>query len=368
MVSLRSRSARRVLHTVLPALVLGPFVATAEDPAGAAGDTRRTALLVFVSYGEYTSTPLNPTIVRRTGSAVLAEILADASHDIVTYPEIEPVLREWRVRSERDIGFEFLEAVVSEHRVSQVVIARFAIHADRVLLLARGLFPASGDLAWVDVVEELLIGPDRGEEGDPLARLERAMRAAGIRLADRRAVAEPGGVAGNLVTLPLRPVGLGRGLSDVATHCLLRSLLAAGRWSVPDPTLVVFTLQREGFDPFELEEGSRRFLAFRFATESVLVPRLASFPTTVRTRSAAIDDGDGDGGFPPEIGREDPVFFSVVLIRCDSGVVVSGASEYLARENRIGIFGTGKDVRTARRFQMGADRLVRSLIPTEGSG
>jgi hypothetical protein len=169
--------------------------------------------------------------------------------------------------------------------------------------------------------------------------------------------------------MPLKPVGVERGPSSLALQCLLRSLLDSGRWAISDPMLVVSALQREGYDPLRLEEASRRALASRFGIETLLVPRLVSFPSTGGAAAPPPPEATGDLGPADRTwNAETPMLLSAVLVECASGRIVAGAEEYLASEKAYRMFGRVNHVSLARHFQTGTDLLVRSLLATPGGG
>jgi len=139
---------------------------------------------------------------------------------------------------------------------------------------------------------------------------------------------------------------------------------------VPDPAVVVFTLQQAGFDPRLLTAGARAALAERFGTDLVVVPRLTAFPGLARPAGVSARARADDEAVFDAFGAtaETPVHFSAVAVRCDSGDVVRGGSRYLVPENAVGIFGTSRSVPASRRFRTAADHIVQQLFPTQASG
>jgi hypothetical protein len=332
-----------------------------QVPAGEAPALPETALLLFVSYrGNLPAYP-DPTAVRLATAELLADALTERGRRVVTYPEIEPLMRAWRVRSERDLGFGFLGALVSESPVDRLVIATLNVTEDRIVLLARVSSVQTSELQRVEIVEEMSTPEMWTDPAAARADLREVTGRAIAELARRRPPEPPATPPRPGVVLPLRPVGVGRGYADLATHCVLRALLESGQWSIPDPALTVYAVQEAGFDPLLLEPGSRHALAARFSTDVLLVPRLSSFPSAIRTRARTEDETDRELGLSFASGVGVPFHFSLVAVDCARGGLVSGSDVYLAPEKRYGTFGREREIPIVRRFQHGADQLVRQL-------
>ena len=377
---------RRAMCVAIPALGalltgFAPGGVAAEDGAGAS----RSAVLVFVSYDGNLPSPPDPTRIRLAASRELAAALERLGRPAVTCPDLEPTMRRWRIRSERDLGPDFLGALASEFSATEVMVVGLCVYRDRVLFLARGVSAPEGRLAWADSDEELRTGETAGAvpdtqaepesqaaqetqaEPDTQVELEELTAAAAVKLA-LASLARPAELATQgLVVMPLVAVGVDRGPSSLAVQCLLRSLVETGHWIIPDPTLVVSALQHEGYDPLQLEEGSRHSVSARFGTKKIIVPRLVSFPsaTSFAPPPSTTDDLETRA---QEWSPDVPMYLSLAVIDCASGLVQSGEGEYLAPENPYRIFGRMRDVSLARHFQAGTDRLVQSLIAAEGGG
>ncbi len=328
-------------------------------PAPAAADEPAAALVLFVAFPTNLYDLPDPTALRHRASRVLATALAAPGGAVVTAPEIEPTMRAWRVRSERDVGPGFLGALGAAHGAREVVLATLAVYRDRVLLVARGLSPNSGRLGWVHSVEE------RRDEraADPALDLDAVVAAAARRLAEG---CTPRGLLENaedLVVLPPRPVGLDRGPADLAMHCLLRSLLTTGRWSLPDPTAVVSALQDGGHDPHLLDAAARRALAERFGARRLVVPRLVAFPPGAPPPAvAALARDDEFGASAAGAVPETSVLLALVAIDAGTGRILGGETTYLAARNPAGMFGIARRDPLDARIQVETDRLVHALL------
>jgi len=368
--ALRSAAAAGVLVT---AALVGPARSDTAAPdvatAPAGGASSRTALLVFVSYRGNLRVPIHPTDVRLAATGILAADLADRGRTVVTVPELEPLMRRLRLRSEGDLSREALRSLADDFGADELVVARLVADDDRILLLGRALSTSNGWLRWAAVEEEpggSGLWTDPAAAGDRLAAMVTA--AAGRLTASEspRPVAEP---AEGIVPLPLETYGLDRNDTDLAQLALLRSLLAAGHWHVPDPALVVDEMQRGGFDPRLLSAAARTRLAEDFESGSLLVSRLNAFPPSGTSSSGVIPaDDDFAGAAAPRVRRESPVLFTLALLDARTGRTLAGPGAYLEPGAAQGIFGIIRAVPSARRYEETADVLVRSLSNGEGSG
>lgn len=356
----------RPLVAVVAAVALAPPFAGPVG-AAAAGD-EPTALVVFVSIPANLFELPDATALRRAAGRELAAALAEQGRSVVTAPELEPAMRTWRVRSERDVGPGFLGALGNLHGAREVVLATVAVYRDRVQFAARGLSPNSGRLGWVHSVEERRASRpaadlDAKDPGSgPQAELERVVAAAARRLAagcTTRGVREG---AEELVVLPLRPVGVDRGPAGLVVHCFLRSLLDTGRWTIPDPTAVVAALQEAGQDPLLLDPASRRVLADRFGARLLVVPRLVAFPPGAADAAAAAPGRDDFGGANGASLPESSFLLSLVAVDTESGRILAGETTYLAPRNPAGMFGIARQDPLDARIQGETDRLVHALL------
>lgn len=349
------------------ALLAAAFLAP-PAPAPAAEDAR-TALVLFVSFPTNLYDFPDATALRHAAGRDLAGALEEGGRTVVTAPALEPVMRAWRVRSERDVGRGFLGALGSEQGAGEVVLATLAVYRDRVLLVARGLSPNSGRLGWVHSVEERRAyrpSEDEAEAAadapDVQAELERVVAAAARRLAAGCATRGVDAGAQDLVVLPLRPVGVDRGPAGLAVHCLLRSILDTGHWTVPDPSAVVDALLEAGHDPYLLDDASRGVLAERFGARRLVVPRLVAFApgsSGAATPEFARDEFAGPSG---ATRTESSLLLSLVTIDAATGRILGGETTYLASRNPAGIFGIAKQDPLDARIQGETDRLVHALL------
>jgi hypothetical protein len=355
---------------------LAPPVARADD--GAAAPTRaddggfapRTALVVFVSYRGSVAVPLHPTRVRLATSRLLAEALAQQGRSVAEAPQLEPLMRHRRLRSERDLSRAFLQDVAQDLSADELVMVRLVTYDDRILLLARGMSVDGGWLRWAAAQEEVG-GRELWSEPDAaMDRLESLVGAAIRRLvaaADESSPVAPAAGDDAVVALPLTAAGLGRGESDLATLCLLQSLVGARSGPVPDPALVVDDMQEGGFDPYELGPAARRKLAADFAARRLVVPRVTAFPPGTQAASGLSIPAEEGETTSRTVGRQVPVLFLLTLVDAGSGRLVAGRAQYLEPERTIGMFGRSRRARLADRYERGTRTLVHSLLDVERS-
>jgi len=351
----RRRGVALVLTLAFLAMV--PARISRAEGSDPAGEGPGTALLVFLTYRSARPLALDPIRMRLSGMETIGAALEGRGQRVVPQDDVEPLMREWRVRSGRRLQPEFLDAL--EGSAERLLVVELVVYPDRLIALARGLEPKSGTLIFAEAVEE----PCGDLWGDPLEAsiawkdvIERTARS----LVEREAqgFSAP---AETLIVLPVTPVGAGSGQGDVATHCLLGSILESGRWVVPDPFLVELVLRREGHDLLDAE--ARLLLASRYAPRAILEARLVSFGFAMAAGGPAQEDEEADARrmIAFELGTGDAIYLTLLVIDGESGRIVAGSGEYLEPEDPQGLFGILKEIRVAGRLKNGTDRLVRSI-------
>ncbi len=360
-----TRVPTRTFGILILSLVAASVVASPARGDTEAGPEMRTGLLVFPSYRSRADIPVDPRQARLAACREMSDVLSAEGHDVVGYPEIEPHMQRRRIRSERDLSREFLAELANDFGIGRVVVARVVIYEDRILLLARGIDPASGTLEWADMVEEKgtpslrdEAAAEKGTFGGMVSRATRKLRTRGE--GENETV-----IVGSVVLMPLRTFGFGRELADLVLQSLLISLLRDGRWRVPDPAIVVSALQGSGFDPLHLSRLSRREMARDFGTDALLIPRMVAYGGRRTTRSAPPGS--------PQLGRQtiltegrNPVYLAAVLVDCESGELVSGRDLLLEPPDREGWFGVVREEWVVDRFRTGSENLVSSLLDSQG--
>jgi len=359
----RRRSSIRFLAAVCTLLLLAaglgwPGVSRAQDSSDG---PETTALMVFLSYQGNHQLAISPTELRLVASRLLAARVEEGGRTVVTYPELDPVMRRWRIRSDQSLSREAMEAVAAETAADRVLVAKFVVYPDRLVALTREIEAGSGRLISAEVSEQgggdLWNDPQEARDGwnDAVGRVV-------AEIVGKRESRGLSGAEETLVVLPVTRVGVAPGHSDIALHCILRSLLRSGRWSVPDPWLVRSALWAEGYDPGALNTEARGYLAENFAAAALLSPRLVAFDQGGRARGPLLDEdeyGARDIALEPEARL--PLHLSLLMLDCGSGRVLAANDTYLEPEDLLGLFGIVKKIRVAARLKSGSERLVSNM-------
>lgn len=327
------------------------------------GDGRTSALVVFVSYDGTAPLALGATGMRLSGSRILARSLQSLGYRVVAYPDVEPVMRRWRVRSDRDVDAGFLGDLVSEFAVDRLTVIRLDVYADRVVVLARAMAAGSGSVVAAEVIEEPCGDLWKDAEAAP-ANWNAAVERAGRRLAERWREFVPAS-APTLAVLPVKAVGVAPGHADIAAFCLVRSLLEQGAWSLPDPSLVQTGMLEAGFRPRPLTAEAREDLRSRFSAAAVLAPDLVSFGLAA-PRNEGVEDRGAGPGVPSQLETRIPVLLTLVLVDTGSGRVLAGDGAYLKPESPEGLFGVVRHIRASGRLEKGTQSLVAGILPEKG--
>lgn len=352
----------RLLSWALGLVLVGTTAGARADDGAAA--VERTAILFFVSSPGEFALSIDATEVRRTASARVEMALLEAGGPILGALEIEPIMRQHRVRSEGDLRPAFFETLVTDYDVSRLAVFRAILSENRALFLARAIDPHSGLLTWTGAADIVVDAVNWRSEATSRAELDRVAIAAADEIAsqwdDRSSVK----TRRNVVLLPLRTEGLGRAAAEVASHCLLHSLLENAGWSIPEAAVVMRALQLAQLDPTLLDANSRAELSRRFAVDAVLVPRMLSFPAGGVRATPSFGASD-EGSAAIETIVSTPVYLSLSLVDCESGEVVAGHAAYLKPQDPVGMFGIPKETHLLNHIQNGADGVVRALIARE---
>jgi hypothetical protein len=312
----------------------------------------RTAVLFFVAFRSRDPLPAAPTEVRTTGGRILEECLRTHGHDAPPGSDIEPFLQSWRVRSDGSFPPEFLREVRTRLEVDALLVARLTVYTDRVVLEARALRSETGRIAWAGVAEE----PRKtaAGEGETEAAWEDPIRKAAERIADGFASAPATGGA-ELIVLPVVSVGAEEGQVDLATTCLLVSLLRDGLWTPIDPALPNRVLQNAGIGPGVLGSEGRRALRESFGEKPILVPRLVSYAST--DEAAPIMDEE-EAAAAPNRSLLAPLYLTLAFVDIEDGSLLFGDGLYIPPEDATGLFGVARNPRLEERLLAATDRLV----------
>jgi len=337
------------------------------EPARADGrEPSRTALMVFVDYEDRVEPSLPVSDLRLGGASGLGDWLEGQGHEVLTYPEIEPIMRAWQIRSALDLPYNLLPALGAEHSIDYLMIVRLVLYPDRVLLLGRGLARNSGYLCWASTVEISLPSEFWIQEEGTAEAWNNLIATASAQFTAHWPDAASETPGSTLVLLPLRPVGLGSESADIATHSILGSLLETKLWQIPDPAMVRSVLRDGGHDPRRLDEAGRAELSIWFDPVALLVPNLLSFETLVTRAVPFVVEDAAPTKVALAAEAKVPLYLQVLLLDCGTGRVRSAMAAYLKPDDPTGLFGFDKTVPLARRFEFGADQIVEKLKRTGG--
>ena len=367
------RIPRGVSGAVAAVVLAATAVATArgEEPSvaqasTAQGHTTPTALMVFIDYEGAVRPGISPTALRVQAANVLAASLSPDGEGVLTYPEIEPSMRVWGVRTAADLSNDLLHALGSEYGVETVVLSRLVVFSDRLLLLSRGIDRMSGTVAWA-TIDEAALG--EGFWNPEHFDLER-WRGAVAKLEPHGKSTRNGQSAGEgatVLVLPLRPVGLSPHSGELANHALLHALLSSQRFRIPDPSLVRNVLRAKGHDPSMLDMNGRSELLTWYEPSALLVPDLLAFDSEPVSAPNAVDLGIEPVDLSPISSARSPLYFQVLAVDCASGQVRSADAVYLEPDDAVGLFGLTRHVPLAKRFEEAAAEIVEQMQKRGGN-
>ncbi|MFH1278506.1 MAG: hypothetical protein ABIK65_09020 [Candidatus Eisenbacteria bacterium] len=335
--------------------------ASAKDhhPPAVAPAPQRTALMVFVSYRSRFLPPINPSLVRIAAYRAVTEKLEARGDEVIPYPLMEPLLQAWRVRTGGSFGYEFLFETSARLGAERLMVLDLSVYTDRVILHGRALDARTGRIFWIDQVEELFIAPAlEAGEGTAVEWSELLDRVAAS-VVERFRVTPVSESARELIFLPVQPVGVEPVQTDLATYSILGALVRDGRWILTDPALVVRDLQDRGYPPGVVGEKARAALVERFGEAPILMSTLLSYKTPVGGNLPAFLQEDVF--LTPARSAEEPLFLELTVVDSRTGTVLYGASEFIDRENPLGLFGVVHTHSLPRRFDRAAERMAKAL-------
>jgi hypothetical protein len=316
----------------------------------------RAACVLFIDGASVADLPAPVGEVRQ---AVLRELAAGAAADgvaAVPADDVTRLLGKWRVRGTHGFGRDFLADLAAVTGADVLVVATLYVAPERLQLLVRIAATGDGNLLYADALErDLSSWTSVRTRLDPpawFASLGDLCRSvAGPRL---RAPA-PGSPL--LVLVPARGVGCDAVLPLTFTHCLLRPLVASGRWRIPDPSLPVHELRGVGVRLDRIGPAGRDRLAEAFACPSILAPEVVVYGVP------------GRGGPPAGAGDDvrrtansvDEFRISVAKIDLATGVVDAIITDHAEHGPEPGWFGRVRNRSLLERFHESADSLERTI-------
>ncbi|MEZ4651499.1 MAG: hypothetical protein R3E97_22425 [Candidatus Eisenbacteria bacterium] len=350
-------------------LLLGASVATnvrcQEPPAVQAAGTP-TALMVFIDYEGAVRPDLSPTELRVEAAHALAARISPDGQGVLSYPEIEPSMRVWGVRTAGDLSNDLLHALGAEYGIETVVLSRLVVFSDRLLLLSRGIDRKSGTVAWAEI-DETSLSDDFWKPGHLDMERWRSAVAKLDPIGNRGPSGSGVDEAPTALVLPLRPFGLSPHSGELASHALLEALLSSNRFRIPDPSLVRNVLRAKGHDPSMLDVDGRNELLTWYEPSALLVPDLLTFETAPISSPTITEFGVEPADLSPVSSARSPLYFQVLAVDCATRQVRSADAVYLEPDDSVGLFGLTHHVPLARRFEKAAEEIVEQLQKRGGN-
>jgi hypothetical protein len=294
--------------------------------------------------------------LRRTGGAALAAVFEKQGLSVCAGPPIEELMQRWRVRTDLSISSGFLEELSRRCAAPRLVVARLAVFPERSFLSARVLDTTRGRLLGIEVLELPREDgrEDLREKDGWLILLERSA-------ADLTAClswAGPPAGAPDLIVLPTRATAAGSGLAPLFGDCLLKTLLAAGRWSIPDPALIVTALQAKGWPVEPLQREAIGDLGAQFAGAPLILSELIAYEDPERQGGFALAE-ESDDDYDRAIRSAH--YVSLRAIDSRSGFLQGAWDRYREPDRLQGLFGVHRSPRWLARFDELAGELVHDM-------
>ncbi|MCB1163398.1 MAG: hypothetical protein R3C71_12470 [Candidatus Krumholzibacteriia bacterium] len=340
---------------ILP--LLAALVLAGPTGRAAAAPLPPSALLLFLSASEGVRSPAAPAALRDEASRALVAAFASPGRRVCAGAAVEPILRAHRVRAATDVDAAVLAALADRCGAERALVLRLVLAPGELFLVLESIDTADGRLAQVGVVERPLeSGADwRRALGDAVLELAAAADPEPLPRADARA----------LLTLPAVTAGGAVEGPALLEACLLRRLLASGRWLLPAPSLLLGELRAAGTHPAHLGDGDRRALGEAHGGAPLLRPFLSEYVTPDRSVGFAVTDAaDGAEDAPPRLGAraaQRPCYASLELVDSDSGVLRRVVEDYLPAAELRGSFGRPRNITWLTRLDSLAESLVSAL-------
>ena len=327
--------------TAAPASSAAPADTAASPPAALVS---RAALLVFASSRSTIALPLPPAEVRGGAAEALVDAFRERGLDLLAPAAAAELQQHWRVRSGLALDPGFLAALAAQTGARTVLVAQVIGSPEHIVLAARALDPISGAVVWADVAEAEPAGataPTLAPGPAALPAVDQDAWRAGLRAAARRLAAgwltpPPRQVAAPLLVLPAAGTGVDPWQADMATHCLLRDLLAKGRASILDPGVLVACLWAAGRSPAAVDAAALRQLGERFHATEALLPDLISYAPSPRHSETLAPPPDESPA-----AAQTAVDLAIAVRRLDTrtGLVIAAVDVFVPAPPPAGWFG-----------------------------
>lgn len=299
------------------------------DDSGAqpAEATGRTAVLVYIAWQELQGAVVDPTEFRLATAGYLMESLRSQGHVLVPQEDLSPLVTRWRIRSSLMLRDEFLAGLRDELGGDRLFLAQLILQPGRILIAWRLVDTVTGT-----VMRAGFSGSDLDQTNQWAAAAARA--ASAVLLPAGQAVVR---AAGETLLFPVLSVGSDRGGTIVASHCLLEELVERRGLALPDPGLVVTTMQFAGFAATEMSAATRSLLQARFGSRFALVGELIAYDMMDSSPSGleAMEPESVSPGLP----QVDKFALNLTEIDLESGRVLASNEVYENRSVVEGWFG-----------------------------
>lgn len=329
--------------------------------------------MLFLSFEGSSHPPFDAAALHRGAWDRLNAALRGLGHDAVDRAELEPLVRQERVRTNLSVSAQFLSAL-SLAGVDRLLVADLTLHGDRILLKTRQTDTATGDVRCVSMAEERLddrlFEKDEPDTSGWLDRIEAASREVVTQCLKSDSSAEAGGMpeigspGGDLYLLPLRRKGINGPTANLITYCILHSLLETP-WRIEDPGVTFSRLRDQGVDPANPDRRARPELADSSHSGTLL------FCDVVAYDEAGTRPSDAGSAFLDEEAADRPsatfpeAVLSLRLVHGESGAVLFSATEQLLTPRSRGLFGITRNHALERTIQPLTDRLVQAASQKE---
>lgn len=317
-----------------------------------------TAILCFVAAAGGEGLPAAPARLRAEAAAALGAALQARGRATPLPVPVWPWQSEWRVRQALALPSGFIAALADRAGARRLLVAQLVAADGRLLLAARCLSPATGLVTWADLADAPLPAA-----ADTAALWRRTLPALAAILADRWWEPPPRADADTLGVLPTAALGCHAWEAEAATCALLHALLTERRHHLPDPGLLVASLQEEGLAAADPGIAALQALARRHGSSRLLLSQLQALPLAAQTAGPPPVLAE-DAIYPP--GAQSAFVLAARVVAARDGVVEAAATADSPPPAAAGWFGAARPYSPARRLALaGREVLTRCRVHRE---
>jgi hypothetical protein len=314
---------------------------------------QRTAAILFLSSYMLPLPPCDLAQVHEGAWDGLASAARCLGAEVVARSAMEPLVRDWRVRTSLGVSAGFLDSLSAACACGQILVVDVTIYPDRLLVTGRVTTTADKETIWAGAAEEKL--PPKLANGEESATgpwvdvIDHACRSLLEQKREVRATVD----TSDLYLLPVRQTGLDDLAADLVSQCLLRSLIGR-HWRIQDPGVTFSRLRDAGIDPRHLDPRVRPELTGG-APGVLVVGDVATYEDVGAAAAPSSEE------LSP-LSRSLLPSFSVSARWIDgqSGEVTFATTLYVGDGQARGLFGAARNPSPIRRVQRATDRLVQA--------